>query len=512
MFGSEIFTILDVRGAFNQVLLHLDSRPLTAFSTAKGHYQYRCVPFGIQSGPVAWNFTANIILNEFLNDKVFCYVDDILIHSKSLTEHVRILKAIFKRFIKHNIKLKIEKCAFFKSEVRYLGFKFTKNGLEADERKIYCIKKFPVPKNLRETQRFLGMCSFCRRFVHKFSNIANELYKLCKKDQTFQWNDACQIDFNQLKQKLSTPPVLVYPDWENGIFILMCDASQVAAAGVLNLKNDTGIRPIEYFSRSFNETQSRYHSNELEILALVWSVEWFRVYLYGREIFYIHTDNNAVKFLFEGRHTKFRMHRWRWALLEYNFEVVHRKGKNNNVADALSRVKIDNPFDEKTSMVFQVKTRAMLEKNNQPNIQLSDDYFIEERNKLLVDTVNYDHVFYFFSNTNCKMLKELQHRLKAKISINNFTFGEIYQVDNNRTLAALGDLLISGEQQIAASHCLNSIAKFSVENNLMNIAFNINFNDSRSYFHFKALILSILRPLKLKETLFSCENNRTYGR
>lgn len=203
-----------------------------------------------------------------------------------MTEHIHILKSIFRKFIKHNIKLKIEKCQFFKTEVRYLGFKFTENGLEADERKIVCISNYPVPKNLKETQRFLGMCSFYRRFVPKFSNIAYDLYKLCKKDKAFEWCDKCQ----KLKQKISTPPVLVYPNLENGVYVLMCDASQVAAGGVLNLKDNSGIRPIEYFSRSFNETQSKYHSNELEILALVWSVADRSEFIYTAERNFIFTQ------------------------------------------------------------------------------------------------------------------------------------------------------------------------------------------------------------------------------
>lgn len=505
MHGSKIFTKLDVRGAYHHVQLHKDSRPLTAFSTSKGHYQFRCVPFGIQSGPVAWNFTANILFSEFINDALFAYVDDLLSHAKTINEQIKLLKHIFKKLIKHNIKLNIEKCLFFQTEVRYLGFKFTTNGLKADERKTFCINNFPVPKNLKQTQRFIGMCSFYRRFVPKFSNIASELYKLCKKDKEFEWTDACQKAFENLKEKLSTPPVLAYPDLANGIFVLMCDASQVAAAGVLNIKNELGIRPVEYFSRGFNETQAKYHSNELEILALVWSVEWFRVYLYGREKFFIHTDNNAVKYLFANNHTKSRIHRWRWALLEYNFEVVHRKGVTNNVADALSRVKIDNPFDEPSQTVFQVKTRSMSGKNDANAIQPPKDYFIDEFSKLLIDANEFDHIFYFFDSKECTMIKELQHKTKMKITINDFTYGKIYEIDKKRSFAALKNSLITDDHQNTAIQCFQLIAQFCQYNNLANIAFNIECSDAKSYFPCKACILDIFRPLKLKITLFLCK-------
>lgn len=510
LFGSKFFTVLDVRGAYNQVCLHKDSQELTAFSTKNGHYHYKSVPFGIQSGPVAWNFTANIILNEFLNKNTFCYVDDILVHSKDLKSHIDLLSRIFKRLIKHKIKLKIEKCSFFKPGARYLGFIFTKNGLMADERKIISVKKFPQPKNLKETQRFLGMCSFYRRFVPNFSKIASSLYKLCKKDVPFDWNDKCQMAFEQLKLSLCTPPVLAYPDMENGIFVLMCDASQIAAGAVLNIREGKEEKPVEYFSRSFNETQSKYHSNELEILALVWAVEWFRVYLYGRPIFYIYTDNNAVKFLFGSNHTKSRICRWRWALQEYNFEVIHKAGKANNVADALSRVPIENPHDEPSKTVFIVQTRSAVKSNrdeeNVPNTNnLQQDYFVEEHNNLLIKTSGYDHIFYFLDHINCKMQNELQHKLKKKFDLSIVKSTELYNIDANRSLVVCKNTIISENQIWEMNQNLQLIGKFCEERKIENIAFNIAFNDSQSYFRFKSFIKNIFKPINVRVSIYLCK-------
>lgn len=462
MYGAEVLTILDVRGAFNHIPLYENCRELTAFSTSKGHFHYRCVPFGIQSGPVAWNFAANIILGEFLNQSVFCYIDDILVHSKNVNEHVKLLRRIFKKLIKHNIKLKIEKCSFFKTEARYLGFKFTREGLKADDRKTFCIKNFPRPKNLKETQRFLGMCSFYRRFVPSFSLLASELYKLCKKNTQFEWTEKCNEAFEILKQKLSTPPVLAYPEMENGVFVLLVDASQIAAASVLNLRDENGDRPIEFFGRQFNETQSRYHSNELEILSLVWSLEWFRVYLYGREKFYVHTDNNAVKFLFQPNHSESRIHRWRWALQEYNFEIIHRKGKTNTVTDALSRVKLNNAFDEPSQTVFLVQTRNSSPRDD-AGIPQHSDYFIEEFNNLLIETSGYDHVFYFCESMCCKMIKELQHKLKIKINFNNPQSGELHKIDNSRTAVFIKNHFITDDQINIGNKCLREIANLSIQ-------------------------------------------------
>lgn len=325
----------------------------------------------------------------------------------------------------------------------------------------------------------MGLCSFYRRFVPNFSTIASTLYKLCKKDVPFNWDTKCQTAFEQLKLKLCTPPVLAYPDMENGIFILMCDASQIAAGAVLNIRENNHDRPIEYFSRSFNETQSRYHSNELEILALVWAVEWFRVYLYGRPKFYIHTDNNAVKFLFETNHSKSRIFRWRWALQEYNFEVIHRKGKSNNVADALSRVHIENPHDEPSKTVFLVQTRSASKTETEEDIEVSHaidpnlNYYIKEYNNLLIKTSDYDHIFYFLDHINCKMQNELQHKLKKKFDLSTIKCNELYNIDASRTILICKNALITEDQIDSTKQILQLIATFSQQRKFENIAFII---------------------------------------
>lgn len=185
--------------------------------------------------------------------------------------------------------------------------------------------------------------------------------------------------------------------------------------------------------------------------------------------------------------------------------MIHRKGTTNNVADALSRVKIDNPFDEPSYTVFQVKTRSMSDRNNSNTVQMPSDYYIDEFNKLLIDTSNFDHVFYFFNDTDCKMIKELQHKNKIKITISDFTYGEIYEIDAKRSFAALKNSLITDDQQHTVSHCFHLIAKFCQNNNFLNIAFNVDFGDAKSYFQFKAHILNIFKPLGIKITLFLCK-------
>lgn len=474
--------------------------------------QYYCTK-SHENCPVAWNFAANIILRKFLNQQIFLYLDDILCHTKDFNTHVKLLDQIFKKLNKHHIKLKIEKFTFFASETNYLGFKFTKNGLAVDERKTKCINEFPIPNDIKSLQRFLGLCSFLRRFIPHYSTIASSLYALLKKDAKYEWTSITQRAFDLLKEKLFTPPVLAYPNIEDGIFSLICDASQVAAGSILMIRENNQDRPVSYFSRIFNDTQRRYHSNDLECLSVVWSVEHYRIYLYGREKFFI---NNVVKFHLDPGHKKSRIHRWRWALQEYNFEIVHKKGSNNLAADSLSRIDVNSNKIDDSEIIFVMQTRSKTQKEatqcstSTPDTttdRLPPDklYFIEEKNNLLISNREHDHIFYFLERKNCKLHKQLQHKLKKKICLDALQSIELYKIDNNRSIVILAKSISTPDELEIAQRTLNLIKKFASNFGFENLAFCIEFNDSTSYFNFKHTILKLFQGSTIKVTLFLCK-------
>lgn len=159
----------------------------------------------------------------------------------------------------------------------------------------------------------------------------------------------------KLKLALITPPVLAFPRFDLD-FILCTDASQISCSGILANRDGKDERPIQYFSRSLNDAQTPYSTIELKLLAIIWSVEWFRPYLYGRK-FYIYTDHKPLIFLFNNKNMSSRLHRWRLTLMEYQFEVIHRDGRSNFGPDALSRVNIEENIPTKS--IFQIKTRSM---------------------------------------------------------------------------------------------------------------------------------------------------------
>lgn len=337
MQGAKIFTTLDLQGAFHQIPMHPRCKEYTAFSTSWDKYHFNSCPFGLVGSPYTWLRAIHTVLKGIIGFDVYVYMDDIIIYSKTLGEHIKTLEAVIKRLIQHNLKLNIEKSLFMHSQVANLGHIISRDGIKVDPKKTDCVSKFPRPSSVVEVQRFLGMCNYYRRYVPNYAKIAKPLYIICKKDIPFIWNTGSEDAFNQLKKMLVTSPVLIYPNF-NETFIVTTDASDYAIGAVISQGNIPYDKPIQYFSKTLAEAQTRYSTIEKELLAIVSALENFRHYLYGRE-FLIITDHKPLTFLFDTKNVNNRLHRWRLNLMEFNFKITHKQGVQNVVADALSRIK-----------------------------------------------------------------------------------------------------------------------------------------------------------------------------
>lgn len=215
MNGAKLFTTLDVQGAFHQIPMHESCKEYTAFSTAFNKYHFNSSPFGLVGSPYTWLRAIHTILNGILGKGVLVYMDDIIVYSSNLREHMCILESVLQRSIKHNIKLKIYKSEFLRKKVAYLGHILSEHGVKADQKKVKCMQEFPHPTSVVEIQRFLGMANYYRRYVDQYARMAKPLYSLCKKDIPFIWNPACEEAFSKIKEKLVTSPVLIYPDFKH---------------------------------------------------------------------------------------------------------------------------------------------------------------------------------------------------------------------------------------------------------------------------------------------------------
>ncbi|KAL0849026.1 hypothetical protein ABMA28_013399 [Loxostege sticticalis] len=335
---AQYFSTIDLASGYHQV--EMDERDIekTAFTTDR-HYEFLRMPFGLKNAPSTFQRLMNNILRDLLYDTCIVYLDDILIYSVSLQDHIKKLKRVFDRLREHNFKVQLDKSEFLRKEVIYLGHTLTQEGLKPNEDKIKAIKKFPIPATQKEIKSFLGLVGYYRKFIPDFAKMTKPMTKCLKKNAKVTHTPEFIDSFNKSKDILCNAPVLQYPDFEKP-FILTTDASDVSIGAVLSQGTVGTDRPIAYASRTLSQTEIKYSTIEKELLAIVWAVKYFRPYLYGRK-FTIYSDHKPLTWLMSLKDPNSKLTRWRLRLEEYDYQIVYKKGKYNTNADALSRIKIN---------------------------------------------------------------------------------------------------------------------------------------------------------------------------
>ena len=353
--GSRIFSSLDLKSGYWQVELDEDSKQFTAFTAGPlGFYECNRMPFGLCNAPATFQRLMQEVLGDLFLRGVVVYLDDIIIHSKTVQEHFRLLREVFSRLRKAGLKLSPSKCKFFQETIEVLGHVVSGDGIACDEKKLDAVRKWPVPQDVTDLQRFLGFTGYYRRFIKDYAKIARPLTNLlqgnCSKKQRAKrkpssgaaewcWGEEQQKAFTELIERMTSPPVLCYPDYTKP-FIVRTDASKRGLGGVLCQEQDSGeVRVVAYGSRAMKKTEMNYSAHKMEFIALHWAItKQFHHYLYGAaEPFLVTTDHNPLAYL----HTTARLdavgHRWMAALGAYNFSVKYKSGVSNVDADALSR-------------------------------------------------------------------------------------------------------------------------------------------------------------------------------
>lgn len=295
-------------------------------------------------------------------DSCFVYLDDFIVHGRSLEQHNLNLVKVMERLRQVNLKLNPTKCEFLKRSILYLGHSISEQGVLPDPGKIEAIKKWPVPTSTEEVVRFVAFANYYRRFIDNFAGIAIPLHKLSRKGITFTWSDECEKAFRVLREKLSNPPLLQFPKFDSDSqFNLRTDASKIAIGAVLSNENDL---PIAFASRPLIKAELNYPIIELELLAIVWAVQHYRPYLLGKR-FTILTDHRPLVYLFGMTDPSSRLTKFRLKLEEFDFVIKYVKGSENVTADALSRIIISSDELKSLRTEVNVLTRAQAKRKSE---------------------------------------------------------------------------------------------------------------------------------------------------
>lgn len=333
--GMKWFSTLDLKSGYWQVEIKDKDKEKTAFSTGKGLWQFNVMPFGLCNAPATFERLMEQILAGLLGETCLVYLDDIIIVGKDFDDHLNKLEQVLAKLREANLKLSPKKCSLFKRKVNYLGHVISKDGIQTDPEKISAVKDWPTPRDKTAVRAFLGLCSYYRRFVKNFSDVAKPLHQLTEEKRPFDWNEQCESSFNDLKGRLCETPILGYPDPEED-FIVDTDASNTGIGGILSQKKGDNEVVIAYFSKSLSKPERNYCVTRRELLAVVKTLQHFSKYLLGRK-FRIRTDHAALKWLLEFKNPEGQVARWIEQLQEYDFIIEHRSGKSHGNADALSR-------------------------------------------------------------------------------------------------------------------------------------------------------------------------------
>jgi transposase InsO family protein len=335
MAGAKFFSTFDLRSGYHQVMMDPRDADKTSFVTRTGTYKFKVMPFGLCNAGATFQRVMDVAMRG-LNFKVcIVYLDDIVVFSKTLEEHMTNLAAVLQRLREAGLKLKPSKCRIARTKVEFLGHVVSDQGVATDPAKVKDVANWPIPQNATEVRSFLGLASYYRKFVPNFAHIAAPLHSLTGKNAQFRWSAECEEAMKVLQEKLMSAPILAMPR-DDGMYTLDTDASDFAIGAILSQQQDGEEKVIAYVSRKLSGPELNYCVTRKELLAVVHFTKQFRQYLLGRK-FSIRTDHAALQWLRKTPTPIGQQARWLDIMGEFDFDIIHRPGRCHQNADALSR-------------------------------------------------------------------------------------------------------------------------------------------------------------------------------
>ncbi|KAE9008884.1 hypothetical protein PF011_g10520 [Phytophthora fragariae] len=343
MSGSVIYSAIDLTDGFYQILMRESDIPLTAVSTPSGMlWEWLVMPRGLKNAPATFNRMVSHVLRPL---RAFApnYFDDIFVHIRAedglsaVDVHLRHLRKVFEKMRENKLYANIKKCVFCAPEIPVLGCYVSKSGVRADPVKISSICSWPTPKNQTELRQWLGLANYLHKYTKDYAGLIQPMSSLLKKDVAWNWRPEHQDAFDAVKKSLASAPVLMLPDTSRP-FHVVCDVSDFAiGCALMQFDAEGRERVVSYQSRQMKPAEKNYPVHDKELLAMRYALIKFRVYLLGEQTFAVYTDHASLRAAMKSPHLSQRMARWLSFFTEYNFVVHYKPGKNNILADALSR-------------------------------------------------------------------------------------------------------------------------------------------------------------------------------
>ena len=395
MQGSTIFSTIDLRDGFYQILMRDKDIPYTAVSTPSGMlWEWLVMPQGLSNAPATFN---RCVLHLMRSVREFApsYFDDLYIHSKTTDDksdvemHRIHLRKVLVLMREHKLYANIQKCLIGLREIPVLGCFVGINGVRIDPEKIVSIENWPTPTSQKDLRKFLGLSTYLHKYSKNYAELAHPLSTLLKKDVEWKWFPEHNDAFNGIKLSLVSAPVLMIADHSKP-FHVVCDASDYAiGCALMQHDNDGRERVISYQSRQLKPAERNYPVHDKELLAMKYALTKFRIYLLGEQHFIVYTYHASLRTAIKTPHLSQRMARWLSFFAEYNFTVEYKPGKMNILADALSR-RPDYESGEQANNIAISLESELLHKvkdhyKNDPICSSLISYFKDKENDLLFD-------------------------------------------------------------------------------------------------------------------------------
>lgn len=336
----KVFSSIDLFSGYHQISMYPGDKDKTCFTTMYGNYNFCVMPFGLCNAPATFQREMNRIFFNLLGKCLFVYIDDLIVFSNSLEQHINDLKEVFQIVKENKLKLNLGKCNFFQSKVEILGHELSTKGISPMNKKVEVINNWLPPSNITEVRSFLGAIGYYRKFIANFATIAQPLFNLTKTGIKFEWSERANESFKSLKEKMINAPILQLPNF-NIPFIIRTDASTEGIGGALLQTDDDKLEhPIMFVSRTLTKSEKNYSITDLEGTAVYYCVKKFKPYITGNNYNTIlYTDHRPLIGLFGNKEpNNARQTRWVLTLSMLKVDVKYEPGKKNVLADALSRL------------------------------------------------------------------------------------------------------------------------------------------------------------------------------